>query len=61
MFLDPCAKGWLNFERKCFFFSGTDTINSFTAGEAKCSSLHSSAHLASIETQEEHDWIMGEI
>ena len=34
-------------------------IVGFDAAESKCASLQWSAHLASIHSQEEQDWILG--
>jgi len=55
--LAGCAKGWQKLGNKCFYFSTNDRVRSFDEGEARCKSMHSSAHLASIESQEEQDLI----
>jgi len=52
-----CPPGWENLGDKCFYFSVGDKVKSFTAGESKCQSLHTSAHLASVTSQKEQDLI----
>ena len=54
-----CASGWQEHENKCFYFSGKDTVKSFLLGESKCKALNSTAHLTSILSKEENDWILG--
>ena len=60
-FLLACEMGWQKLEEKCIYFSGQETITSASAGEAKCRSLHSRGHLASIHSRQEHDWIVGKL
>merc|ERR1711962_27673 len=56
---NPCAKGWERLGDKCFFISGKkDQISSFDEGEARCKSLYPTAHLASIQSKAEQDWIV---
>jgi len=54
-----CAAGWKQFQDRCFYFGGTDVVKGFTSAELKCKSLNPSAHLASILSPEEHNWITG--
>ena len=58
-FIIVCASGWQEYGSKCFYFSGKDTVKDFTLGESKCKSLNPKAHLTSILSQEENDWILG--
>merc|ERR1711962_962312 len=53
-----CASGWVRNGDRCFFFSRGESIKSFEAGESKCKSRHPSAHLASIHSKQEHDFIV---
>jgi len=52
-----CANGWQKFGERCFFFSRRETIWNFASGEAKCRSKHQLAHLASIHSKQEHNFI----
>merc|ERR1712212_530683 len=54
-----CAAGWKQFRDRCFYFGGTDLVTGFSSAELKCNSLNPSAHLASILSPEEHNWITG--
>ena len=54
-----CANGWVKYGNRCFYFSGLETVKSFSAGERKCKSRHSSAHLASIHSSQENNFIYG--
>jgi len=55
---DACASGWEQNGGRCFYFSRGETIKSYAAGETKCKSRHPSAHLASIHSKQEHDFIL---
>merc|ERR1711962_120005 len=55
---DACASGWEQNEGRCFYCSRGETIKSYAAGETKCKSRHPSAHLASIHSKQEHDFIL---
>ena len=59
LFTDSCGDGWEKLGDKCFYFSQTEIITSFTVGEEKCKSLHPFAHLASIQSKKEQDFIVG--
>merc|ERR1712180_72344 len=52
-----CAAGWKQFRDRCFYFGGKDLVKGFSSAESKCNSLNPSAHLASILSPEEHNWI----
>jgi hypothetical protein len=51
--------GWEAHGDKCFYFS-TDTVPKFDDGVAKCKALSPVATLASVASQEELEWILGE-
>jgi hypothetical protein len=51
--------GWKANGDKCFYFS-TDTVPKFADGIAKCKALSPVATLASVASQEELEWILGE-
>ena len=53
-----CDEGWELFGEKCFYFGGTERLN-FTTAEDMCHSLNPTAHLASVLSKEELDWILG--
>ena len=55
---DPCRTGWKRFGGKCFYFSGKGTY-SWLSAENKCKAMHSTAHLASIGSKQEGDWVSG--
>merc|ERR1711962_1281657 len=53
-----CASGWHQLSQRCFYISRSDeTVSSFTAGEAACISKNSQAHLASIHSYTELNFI----
>jgi hypothetical protein len=54
-----CLSGWEARGDKCFYFS-TDTVPKFADGVAKCKALSPVATLASVASQEELDWVLGE-
>jgi hypothetical protein len=51
--------GWEAHGDKCFYFS-TDTVPKFDDGVAKCKALSPVATLASVASQEELEWVLGE-
>jgi hypothetical protein len=54
-----CLSGWEARGDKCFYFSA-DTVPKFADGVAKCKALSPVATLASVASQEELDWVLGE-
>merc|ERR1711962_173156 len=50
-----CINGWKTFNDRCYYFSGYK--KSWNASENKCSELHPKAHLVSIVSKEEHEFI----
>merc|ERR1719193_766505 len=56
-----CSKGWQKFGNRCFHFGGGEIITKWNDGEAKCEDLHPTAHLASIHSKQEQEFIAGKI
>ena len=49
----------MELDGKCFYFKTNTTIHSFKLAEAECQGLNPVAHLASVSSQKEMDWIKG--
>jgi hypothetical protein len=57
-----CQSGWESHGDKCFYFSdAADTVRSFNEGINKCQAMNKVATLASVQDEEELNWIMGKI
>jgi len=57
-----CADGWESHGDKCFYFSSSeDTVRSYTEATNKCQDLNRVATLASVQDEEELQWIIGEL
>jgi len=52
-----CGHGWQTMGLKCYYFSGQATVSSYAAGEVKCQALHPMAHLVTIHSKQENQWI----
>ena len=55
-----CLSGWESHGDKCFYFpSGTEIVQSYAEGMAKCAALNKVATLATVADEEEQNWITG--
>ncbi len=50
-----CPPGWVEFEAHCYFYSGNDVTMIWPNAENDC--IHRGGHLASIHSQEEHEFV----
>ena len=60
MIVGVCAHGWQTMGLKCYYFSGQATVSTYSDGEAKCRALNPTAHLVTIHSKQENQWISGE-
>ena len=52
-----CASGWNQLNQRCFYLSKKETVKSFAEGETACKKKNRKAHLASIHSVEEQDFL----
>jgi hypothetical protein len=50
-----CPEDWIEFEARCYWFSGNESRLSWSNAENDC--IHRGGHLASIHSQAEHIFI----
>ena len=54
-----CAAGWLEFKQKCFYFGTNKHVSNYKSAGISCHGNNPVSEVASITSQEEMDWILG--